>query len=60
VACRHGFDLAAERTLAELLAEASRDSVITSAHDLSDGGLGQALAESCFRNGIGVSVSVAE
>jgi phosphoribosylformylglycinamidine synthase len=53
-------DLTAERTLAELLAEASRDSVITSAHDLSDGGLGQALAESCFRNGIGVSVSVAE
>ena len=53
-------DLTAERTLAELLADASRDSVITSAHDLSDGGLAQALAESCFRNGIGVSVSVAE
>ncbi|WP_297740555.1 phosphoribosylformylglycinamidine synthase subunit PurL [Nocardioides sp.] len=53
-------DLSAERALAELLADASRDSVITSAHDLSDGGLAQALAESCFRNGIGVSVSVAD
>ncbi|WP_310529611.1 phosphoribosylformylglycinamidine synthase subunit PurL [Nocardioides sp.] len=53
-------DLAAERHLAELLAEASRDSVVTSAHDLSDGGLAQALAESSFRNGIGVSVSVAD
>jgi phosphoribosylformylglycinamidine synthase len=52
-------DLAAERHLAELLADASRDSVVTSAHDLSDGGLAQALAESSFRNGIGVSVSVA-
>jgi phosphoribosylformylglycinamidine synthase len=52
-------DLAAERHLAELLADASRDSVVTSAHDLSDGGLAHALAVSSFRNGIGVSVSVA-
>ncbi|HXH77374.1 MAG TPA: phosphoribosylformylglycinamidine synthase subunit PurL [Nocardioides sp.] len=52
-------DLAAERALAQLLADASRDAVLTSAHDLSDGGLAQALAESCFRNGIGASVSVA-
>lgn len=51
-------DLAAERHLAELLADASRDSVVTSAHDLSDGGLAQALAESSFRNGIGVSVAL--
>ena len=48
-------DLAAEQALARLLADASRDSVVTSAHDLSDGGLAQALAESSFRNGIGVS-----
>ena len=40
-------------------AEASRDGVVTSAHDLSDGGLAQALAEASFRHGIGVSVSVA-
>src|SRR5688572_22293817 len=53
-------DLAAERALSELLVEAARDAVVTSAHDLSDGGLGQALAESSFRNGVGVSVSLAD
>src|SRR5690606_7929147 len=35
-------DLAAERSLARLLADAARDGVLTSAHDLSDGGLAQA------------------
>ena len=53
-------DLAAEQALAALLADASRDAVVTSAHDLSDGGLAQALAEASFRNGVGVSVSVAD
>jgi phosphoribosylformylglycinamidine synthase len=53
-------DLAAEQALAQLLQGAARDSVVTSAHDLSDGGLAQALAESSFRSGIGVSVSVAD
>jgi phosphoribosylformylglycinamidine synthase subunit PurL len=53
-------DLAAEKALGALLAEASSDAVVTSAHDLSDGGLAQALAEASFRNGIGVSVSVAD
>ncbi|QIK75172.1 phosphoribosylformylglycinamidine synthase subunit PurL [Nocardioides piscis] len=53
-------DLAAERALSKLLVEAARDSVVTGAHDLSDGGLGQALAESSFRNGVGVSVSLAD
>jgi len=52
------IDLAAERALSTLLVDASRDSVVTSAHDLSDGGLAQALAESSFRNGIGVSVAL--
>lgn len=52
------IDLGAERTLSTLLVEASRDSVVTSAHDLSDGGLAQALAESSFRNGVGVSVAL--
>ncbi len=52
-------DLAAERHLAELLADASRGSIVTSAHDLSEGGLAQALAECSFRHGIGVSVSLA-
>jgi phosphoribosylformylglycinamidine synthase len=53
------LDLAAEQALAALLQDASRDGVVTSAHDLSDGGLAQALAESTFGRGIGVSVSVA-
>ena len=51
-------DLAAEQALAALLQDAARDAVVSSAHDLSDGGLAQALAEASFRNGIGVSVSV--
>ncbi len=53
-------DLAAEKALGALLADASSDAVVTSAHDLSDGGLAQALAEASFRNGVGVSVSVAD
>jgi phosphoribosylformylglycinamidine synthase len=51
-------DLAAERALGALLVEAARDEVVTSAHDLSDGGLAQALVEASLRNGIGVSVTV--
>ncbi|WP_185995261.1 phosphoribosylformylglycinamidine synthase subunit PurL [Nocardioides campestrisoli] len=53
-------DLAAERALAELLVEASGAGVVTSAHDLSDGGLAQALAEASFKHGVGVEVSLAE
>ncbi|CAA9370152.1 MAG: Phosphoribosylformylglycinamidine synthase, synthetase subunit [uncultured Nocardioides sp.] len=53
-------DLRAEQALAELLQEAAAETVLTSAHDLSDGGLAQALAESCLRHGVGVSVSVGE
>jgi phosphoribosylformylglycinamidine synthase len=49
-------DLAAERSLAELLVEAV--GLVTSAHDLSDGGLAQALAEGTFRSGIGATVSL--
>jgi phosphoribosylformylglycinamidine synthase subunit PurL len=49
-------DLAAEKHLAELLA-GSRDLVL-SAHDLSDGGLAQGLAECVLRHGVGASVRV--
>ncbi|MBI2402023.1 MAG: phosphoribosylformylglycinamidine synthase subunit PurL [Gemmatimonadetes bacterium] len=41
-------DLAAERRLVSLLVALSRGSLIASAHDLSEGGLAVALAESCF------------
>ncbi len=49
-------NLGAEKALAELLGEAR---FITSAHDLSDGGLMQALAEPAMSSGIGVSVTLA-
>ncbi|MGJ9421591.1 phosphoribosylformylglycinamidine synthase subunit PurL [Aeromicrobium sp. CF3.5] len=49
-------DLAAERALAELMAEATRSELLESAHDLSDGGLVMALAEATFAHGIGAAV----
>ena len=51
-------DLGAERALSELLVAAT--GVLSSAHDVSDGGLAQTLAESCLRHGIGVRVDLAE
>ena len=51
-------DLAAERQLAELVIEATARGLLASAHDLSDGGLAIALAESCLRGGHGCRVSV--
>jgi phosphoribosylformylglycinamidine synthase II len=41
-------DLDRERVLAEVLVAGSRDGMLSSAHDLSDGGLAQALVESCL------------
>jgi phosphoribosylformylglycinamidine synthase len=49
-------DLAAERTLAAILVNASRDGLLNAAHDLSDGGLAQALVEACLRGGVGARV----
>jgi phosphoribosylformylglycinamidine synthase len=49
-------DLAAEKELADILVNASRDGLIDAAHDLSEGGLAQALVESCLRRGIGARV----
>ncbi|MEU7430351.1 phosphoribosylformylglycinamidine synthase subunit PurL [Streptomyces sioyaensis] len=51
-------DLERERLLAEVLISASRDGMIDAAHDLSDGGLIQALVESCLRGGQGARVVV--
>jgi phosphoribosylformylglycinamidine synthase subunit PurL len=48
--------LAAERRLAGLLVAAAADGLLSAAHDLSDGGLAVALAESCLRGGVGCSV----
>src|SRR5450432_3804557 len=51
-------DFAAERALAALLVEAARDGVVSAAHDVSDGGLAQALVESCRRGGRGASITL--
>ncbi len=51
-------DLAVERELADILINASRDGLIDAAHDLSDGGLAQALVESTLRYGAGARVWV--
>ena len=51
-------DLRDEANLARLLVEAARGGYVTSAHDMSDGGLSQALVESCLRQGIGATVSL--
>jgi phosphoribosylformylglycinamidine synthase II len=51
-------DLAAEQRLAELIASAASAGLLASAHDLSDGGLAIALAESCLRGGHGCSVDL--
>jgi phosphoribosylformylglycinamidine synthase subunit PurL len=52
------LDLAAERTLAEVLVTGSREGMLSAAHDLSDGGLAQALVESCLRGGRGARVAL--
>jgi phosphoribosylformylglycinamidine synthase len=50
-------DLAAERSLAELLREAV--GLVTSAHDLAEGGLAQTLVEAALGNDVGVAVELA-
>ncbi|MFD7156411.1 phosphoribosylformylglycinamidine synthase subunit PurL [Kribbella sp. NPDC059898] len=49
-------DLEAEKQLADILINASRDGLIDAAHDVSDGGVAQTLAESALRGGIGARV----
>ncbi|WP_433890467.1 phosphoribosylformylglycinamidine synthase subunit PurL [Streptomyces sp. CA-111067] len=51
-------DLERERLLGEILISASRDGMIDAAHDLSDGGLIQAVTESCLRGGLGARLVV--
>jgi phosphoribosylformylglycinamidine synthase len=49
-------DLEAERLLGEILVNASRDGLVDAAHDLSDGGLAQALVEACLRYDVGARI----
>ncbi|MCI4012752.1 phosphoribosylformylglycinamidine synthase subunit PurL [Brevibacterium sp. ZH18] len=45
-----------EKELGEILINSSRDGMIDAAHDLSEGGLAQALVESCLRFGTGARI----
>jgi phosphoribosylformylglycinamidine synthase II len=62
----HGFlgglpprvDFARERLLADVLIDASGDGLIDSAHDLSEGGLAQALVEACLRRDAGARITL--
>ena len=51
-------NLPAEKALATVLIAASKAGLLSSAHDLSDGGLAQALVESSLRNNLGVSLTL--
>ncbi|WP_372408515.1 phosphoribosylformylglycinamidine synthase subunit PurL [Streptomyces luteireticuli] len=51
-------DLDREKLLGEILISGSRDGMIDAAHDLSDGGLIQAVVESCLRGGNGARIVV--
>ena len=53
-----GVDFAAEKELADILVNSSRDGLIDAAHDISDGGVAQALVESCLRGGVGARIWV--
>jgi len=46
-------DLERERLLGEILIAGSRDGMLTAAHDVSDGGVAQALVEMALRSGVG-------
>jgi phosphoribosylformylglycinamidine synthase len=53
-------DLPAERNLAGLMGAAAEEALVTSAHDLSDGGLLATLAEGVLRFGVGARVWITE
>ena len=52
------LDLAAERALAEAMERLASGGLVTSAHDVSDGGLWQAIAEACIRGEAGVEIDL--
>jgi phosphoribosylformylglycinamidine synthase len=51
-------DLAKEQRLGALMVRASQAGLVSAAHDLSDGGLSQALVESSLRRNVGARVSL--
>jgi phosphoribosylformylglycinamidine synthase len=53
-------DLARERLLADVLTAASREGLVSAAHDLSEGGLAQALVESALAGETGCRIVLPE
>jgi phosphoribosylformylglycinamidine synthase II len=51
-------DLAREQALAQVLTAAARDGLVSAAHDLSDGGLAQALVEAALLSGHGARIAI--
>ncbi|MDQ4009479.1 MAG: phosphoribosylformylglycinamidine synthase subunit PurL [Actinomycetota bacterium] len=51
-------NLAREQAIGEVLAAASRDGLLSGAHDLSDGGLAQALVEAALLSGHGARITL--
>ena len=51
-------DLPAERNVAEILVAASRDGLVTAAHDVSVGGLAQTLVEMALRGDVGAHIDL--
>ena len=52
------IDLSAEKRLIDCLVALAEAGTVSSAHDLSDGGLAVCLAESCFAGGFGARIAV--
>jgi phosphoribosylformylglycinamidine synthase II len=56
--CPPTVDLERERLLGEILVAGSQQVLLSAAHDLSDGGLAQALVESCLRGAVGARITL--
>jgi phosphoribosylformylglycinamidine synthase len=52
------LDLNAEMILAEILVAGSREGLFAAAHDVSEGGIAQTLAEMAMRSGVGARLEV--
>jgi phosphoribosylformylglycinamidine synthase II len=52
------LDLNAEMTLAEILVAGSAQELFSAAHDVSEGGIAQTIAEMAMRSGVGVRLDV--
>ena len=53
-----GIDLEAEAALQHAMIELAKSKLLRSAHDVSDGGLGICLAESCIALGLGAKITL--